>query len=159
MRRQQQTLDLSRRLAAPRGLLRKDVGRRAEPTAFDLPQEFGEIDHPCPAHQQEHRARRDHLEFTFSKETLVRAGHRGEHDNDLACFQDLLERRRGDTEADHEMVGYPRIVGLDRAAEWREERREGARKIPKADEAHPRAVKREAALGAVETASLLAAPS
>src|SRR6202789_1447197 len=56
------------------------------------------------------------------------------------------------------MVGHPRIVGLDRAAEWREERRKGARKIAKADEAHPRAVEREAALGAVEQPFLLAAP-
>src|ERR1700678_2397820 len=33
------------------------------------------------------------------------------------------------------MVGHPRIVGLDRAAEWREERRKSARKIAEADEA------------------------
>ena len=47
MRRQQQPLDLARHIVARRGLLRKDVGRGAKPTALDLTQEFGEIDHPA----------------------------------------------------------------------------------------------------------------
>src|SRR3984885_3356561 len=42
MRRQQQALDLSRRLVGRRGLLRKDIGRSAETTALDLPQKLGE---------------------------------------------------------------------------------------------------------------------
>ena len=56
------------------------------------------------------------------------------------------------------MVGHPRIVGLDRAAEWREEGSEGAREIAEADEAHASAVKREAAPRAVEQPFLSAAP-
>src|SRR3984957_6156003 len=45
MWRQQQALDLARRLVARRGLLRKDVGRCAKPAALDLPPKFGGI-HP-----------------------------------------------------------------------------------------------------------------
>jgi hypothetical protein len=44
MGRQQQALDLVRRIVTRRGLLRKDVCRRAEPPSRDLPQELWKID-------------------------------------------------------------------------------------------------------------------
>ena len=64
--------------------------------------------------------------------------------------QDLVERGGRDAEAGHEMIGNPRIVGLDRAAERREQRSEGAREIAEADQADPRAIEREAPFRAVE---------
>src|SRR6185437_7936897 len=147
MRRKQQTLDLARWLAGRGGFLRKDVRAGPEAAGFDLTQELGEIDHPCPAHQQEDRARRDHLELALAQEALVVAGHGGEHDNDLARLQHLLERGRCDAEASHEMIGHPRIVRLDRAAERSEQGYEGARQIAEADETHARPVKRETTFG------------
>ena len=64
--------------------------------------------------------------------------------------QDLVERGGGDAEAGHEMIGNPRIVGLDRAVERSEQRNEGAREIAEADQADPRAIEREAPFRAVE---------
>src|SRR5271165_2678249 len=56
------------------------------------------------------------------------------------------------------MIGYPRIVGFDRAAEWLKERREGAGQISEADEADARAIERKAALGAIEQPLLAPRP-
>ena len=79
-----QALDLARRLVEGRGLVRENVGRGAETAALDLAQEFREVDHGGPAHQQQDRARRDQLEFALSQEPLVLAGHARENDDDLA---------------------------------------------------------------------------
>ena len=56
------------------------------------------------------------------------------------------------------MVGHPRVVSFDRTAEGRDEGRESAREIAEADEADAGAVKREAALCALEQPFLFALP-
>src|SRR5579863_1222352 len=158
MGREQQTLDLARWLIARRGLLRKDIRSGPEAAGFDLAQELGKIDHPCPAHQQEDGAWRDHLEFALPQKSLVLAGHGGEHDDDVARPQDLRERGGGDAEACHEMIGHPRIVGLDRAAERLKQGNERAREIAEADQADARPVEREAAFRALEQPFLVSLP-
>ena len=135
VRGEKQTFVAPRRLVVRRGLLRKDVGRRTKTPALDLAQELGEIDHAGAAHQQEDRARRDHLELAFPKKPWFSLVTEANTTMTWLVLNTSSSDAAATPKAGHEMIGNPRIVGLDLATERLKQGNERAREIAEADQA------------------------